>query len=862
MADTSPAPAPTPCVEATTVKLFVGNVDVWVGGVLAKLIQYKAPIVRVKESTPTPATSTSKRDDKSKDKDKDGKDKDGADEQCGNEPEDAGPVVNYVVTGSVRSQGAAVPAFVSNVVQGDDAEALQAALADADVVVYNISDSEHEVEEARRALGMLAGLERAGMGDAPAQQFILVSSFMTWCNGPEPDLEDGVLTDDDYIRRRAHAHYASQLACEKATLRAAKAGALKPYVLTAGLLYGQGEGPFHHMFRSAWLFPDRELTVIGAGKNTIPTLHIRDLVSTVSAIIQKKPEQSHYIVCDDSKVTPLELASSVAGSFGAGRTRCIDEEEGFLIPDMSQLRLDALVANVMMESDTPTLAAELGVTLGYAQGPVHHMPSLVEDFLDIRHLTPVRICVTGPPAVGKSAVAARLARYYNVQHVTEGMLVEEGMDVLRGTAAGLDTLTPEDEVEEADKEEWTKRKAEMTEAKAKLDKLEADTGPRKYDESLPSWVAAKLATTRCSVHGYVLDDFPRTEKQAVELFGALPLSAGQQAKLPDTVAVLSATDDFLKERVLNMPEAEFSQLYSAATLGIAPRLEHYHAPPTDIDAKHAKGIKLNADGTQPSGAEMVHAYFATVYSLEEGEDRASAGAVDAQAEGVGAGAGADEPSQQGSIAKIDAGGGTVEHLVAQIQARVGEPRNFGTTHNVSMDESLSARRAAAILAAKQRARRAQGQREAAAPAAVAMSNRNETDGELEEATEPARNYMMQHVLPTLTQALLAVSDAKPADPIAFLSEFLRANTKGPVAKLHPSPWPKLADVTKHKMDLQAKEMAKEMARLHAINEANMAAGEEDAAQVPAETPAVPVPTAGTSDRTRKISERERKISER
>jgi len=813
----------------------------WMGGILAKLIQYKAPIVRVKESTPTPATSsTSKKDDRSKDKDKDkdkdSKDKDGGDELCSDEPADAEPAVNYVVTGSVRGKSAAVPSFVSNVVEGDDAEGLRAALADADVVVYNISDSEHEVAEARRALDVLSGLERDGAGDAPARQFILVSSFMTWCNGPEPDLEDGVLTDDDYIRRKAHAHYMSQLACEKATLRAAKSAGLKPYVLTAGLLYGQGEGPFHHMFRSAWLFPDMELTVIGAGKNTIPTLHIRDLVTTVSAIIQKRPEQSHYIVCDDSKVTPLELASSIAGSFGAGRTSCIEEEEGFLIPDMSQLRLDALVSNVMMESDTPTLCAQLGVTLGYAQGPVYHMPSLVKDFLEKRHLAPVRICVTGPPASGKSSVAARLARHYNVQHVTEKMLVEEGMAMLSDTAAGLNTLTPEDEVGETDKEEWAKRKAEMTEAKAKLDKLEADTGPRKYDESLPAWVAAKLATTRCSVHGYILDDFPRTEKQAVELFGALPLSDAQQAKLPDIVAVLSATDEFLKERVLNMPEAEFSKLYSAATLGITPRLEHYNAPPTDIDAKQAKGIKLNADGTQPSGAEMVHAYFSTAYSVDEGEARPSAGAVDAHAEGAGTGAGADEPNQDGSIEKIDAGNGTVEELVAQIQAQVGEPRNFGTVHNVSMDESLSARRAAAILAAKQRARLAQALKATEVPEPVTMVNRNETDGELEEVTEPARNYMMHHVLPTLTQALLAVSDAKPADPIAFLSEFLHANKKGPVPKLRPPPWPTLADVTKHKLDLQAKEMASEMARLHAINEANMeAAGDEAAVQVASES---------------------------
>lgn len=46
LADAAPA---TKCVT-----LFVGNVDEWVGGVLAQWIQKKAPVFIIKEDTPPP----------------------------------------------------------------------------------------------------------------------------------------------------------------------------------------------------------------------------------------------------------------------------------------------------------------------------------------------------------------------------------------------------------------------------------------------------------------------------------------------------------------------------------------------------------------------------------------------------------------------------------------------------------------------------------------------------------------------------------------------------------------------------------------------------------------------------------------
>ena len=76
-------------------------------------------------------------------------------------------------------------------------------------------------------------------------------------------------------------------------------------------------------------------------------------------------------------------------------------------------------------------------------------------------------------------------------------------------------------------------------------------------------------------------------------YGALPAGSDQgKEQMPDVVAILKASDHFLKERVINMPEAEFAANFGVGPDGVPegldPRLELYHAPPADADAKKKK----------------------------------------------------------------------------------------------------------------------------------------------------------------------------------------------------------------------------------------------------------------------------------
>ena len=566
-------------------------------------------------------------------------------------------------------------------------------------------------------------------------------------------------------------------------------------------MYGNGEGIFHHLFRGAWLNPDTSLACLGTGDNVLPTAHIKDVAELVVKLEQRVPKQSHFVLVDGSQVTLKTLVSAVSAAVGTGKTQHIPLAEGVLIPDMTQMRLDSLLCSLQFRSCTRALEKHAGMKLAWSQGPAAGAVLLQKEFLEEHGLHPVRICVQGPPAVGKTSVADKLAYYYRVQHITEAVIVEHGLQEMRMVAGNLATLVPEEEVPEEEKEEWKEKKLAYETARDTLAAFLAEpAGNRhRYDEFMGKWLVSKLNDVKCRVHGYVLDNFPQTQTQCSELFGTVPLNAEQRGQLPDFVAHLDAPDDFLKDRVLNLPEKDFQLKYSVEDGALDSYLADYHAAAADADPK--KKVE-----NPPSGAKMVLDYFRIAYTPMD--DAAAAVAAGGKPPPPPVAPETSGPELSGKVDVIDATlGGGFDLLVEDIRGRVGIPRNFGTLRNISFDEAMSAKRVAVRLRKQQleriSARKSATlvQAKAKADAALGASKEEHESGreELELATVPIRRYMTRHVMPTMTQALIAVANAKPEDPIAFLSEYLAANTLGPVEKIRPPNWPKLDATTMQKL---------------------------------------------------------------
>ena len=105
-------------------------------------------------------------------------------------------------------------------------------------------------------------------------------------------------TDKDYLKRKPSLKYFDFKYIENEALNLNQKANIKSYIICPGVIYGYGEKLFYSIFRSALLgYPIEEL-LLDKGRNWIPTIHMKDLVSIIAKIIEKKP-LSYYILAFD-----------------------------------------------------------------------------------------------------------------------------------------------------------------------------------------------------------------------------------------------------------------------------------------------------------------------------------------------------------------------------------------------------------------------------------------------------------------------------------------------------------------------------------------------------------------------------------
>ncbi|GLE09207.1 hypothetical protein PINS_up020798 [Pythium insidiosum] len=155
-------------------------------------------------------------------------------------------------------------------------------------------------------------------------------------------------------------------------------------------------------------------------------------------------------------------------------------------------------------------------------------------------LMPPRIVLVGPTGAGKGTQAARLVDEFHVVHLSTGNMLRWHIE--QGTALGLQAQHY----------------------------LEA--GDLVPDELMTEMVLKRLGDDDCQTRGFVLDGFPRTEKQARVL-------AAQPAHLqPHVVFVLSLEDDDVVQRLSGRrvdPEtgAEYHVDWNPPPASVAARVE-------------------------------------------------------------------------------------------------------------------------------------------------------------------------------------------------------------------------------------------------------------------------------------------------
>ncbi|XP_028995879.1 adenylate kinase 7 [Betta splendens] len=597
-------------------------------------------------------------------------------------------------------------------------------LMDCDVVVYNITQHTNQIEE---ALWAVTALHNNMKNFSRGKMFILISTVMTWAGSKpvKPDDQEIPFTDEIFWRRRAHPNFTQHIDLEKRVVKMGKTDRrlFSTYVVASGLQYGMGEQIFHYFYKTSWLGEEQEIPVFGDGNNILPTIHINDLASVLQNVIQQCPELYYFLAVDNSNNTMKDIVKAIASALGPGKIQTKPHEEAFLIKELSVMEIDTLLVNLCMKG---VLIKDLfSVSWLCESGLVDNIGMVVEEYRRARGLLPVRLCVLGPPAVGKSTVSKEICKHYKLQHITLKETISETIALLNNA---VNASRPNAENDSAESQELLNRMQDSMK----------ENGGLLEDQLLLKVVRDKLMSNPCSNQGFVLDGFPKTYKQAKELFSADEYesedgTASYKKIMPEFVLVLDASDAFLKDRVINLPE-RLVQEHKYDYFHFVQRLARYRKKHTEDETVVNYFDELD-----------INPLYLEVTSNDESDCLI---------------------------------------LMQKVFDMVGKPRNYGpSTQEVEEGDRRKAeeemRREAQMRAEEEKKALEEAQQRHARweKWTKDLEKQRQQEEELLEAqTVHMRSYLMEHVMPTLTQGLTECCTFHPEDPVDFLAEYLFKNS--------------------------------------------------------------------------------------
>ncbi|KAI2651723.1 Adenylate kinase 7 [Labeo rohita] len=610
----------------------------------------------------------------------------------------------FQIVGTVANKEAKKQSFALEEYWSLSREELLQCLMQCDVIVYNITEHNDIIDEATWAISALhSEIEHFGS----PKIFILLSTIMTWAmtKPADPDDPDIPLTEDDYKRRRPHPNFKEHTSTEKLVLKLGKTkkSKLSTYVVTSGLQYGMGENIFHFFFKYFVII-------------------LFFIFRVVQNIIDHKPKTHYFIAVDDSKNTFEDIVKAIASTLGSGKIANFPKEDAYGKKTITET--DLLYLSVNLRTESVFLKDRLNLHWDCESGIVDNILQVVEEYKQTRQLLPIKICLLGPPAVGKSSAAVKLCRYYKLHHVNVSETINEKVRQLEELLEGNEKTSENEEMLVGAEEQLKTLKNNMIQNDGHLD-----------EQHVMHIIREKLNSKLCRNQGFVLDGYPKTYTQAKELFHdenmevedtRSTITQFSKVLIPEFVFSLDATDEFLKERVRSLPQ------------NVAEEMHYTQDEFTESLANFREALAED---------ESVLDYFDYLEIHPEHID----------------------------CENLD----TVEKIVKT----VGRPRNYGLSPE-EIEEERKRKENERYQQLKQEEVEKELQQRLENDKMTALLeewNRNMAEVKkqehelLETRSVPMRHYLMKYVMPTVIQGLMNCCKVKPDDPVDFLAEYLFRN---------------------------------------------------------------------------------------
>uniref|UniRef100_A0A8C4R963 Uncharacterized protein n=1 Tax=Eptatretus burgeri TaxID=7764 RepID=A0A8C4R963_EPTBU len=511
----------------------------------------------------------------------------------------------YRVAGTLTVNAKATPEFLKDSVMASSQEDLLNALMACDIIIYNITEDSQQIEEASWAVEELH--DSITTFKSP-KVFLLISTVMTWAYTKllKPNNSFYPLAEEDFRRRKPHPSFQKHIDVERLVTKLGKtSNMLSTFVIAAGLIYGMGESVLHPLFKMAWLGEVSALPVYGRGNNTIPMIYIQDLGRILHYLAKNKPKTRYVLAVDNANSSLLQVVKKLSKELGPGRIEEVPKEEALLNREIKQRDYDILTVNLRMEGICSKKATIKWFAIG---GLIENINLIIKEYQETRGLSPLRLCVLGPPAVGKTTVVQKLCQYYRLHHVILKEAIGEGFKKLKEVSLHID-----EEREDGDEENLEEEMVSAQDAETLLGEIQVSmeqNNGRLLDRHLVRFVKEKLQSMPCQKQGFVLDGFPKTYAQAKELFIAEDQDGEKREKsiLPCLVVYLDAPDEYLRNRVMNLPESIVANTHNTEG-GFLRRLNNYRSISSPNDTlgyfdEHDSQIEHHSKFVIPSGFSL------------------------------------------------------------------------------------------------------------------------------------------------------------------------------------------------------------------------------------------------------------------
>ena len=336
--------------------------------------------------------------------------------------------------------------------------------------------------------------------------------------------------EEDYPKRIPNSLYYNFKILETMALQI-KNDNVKTYIVCPGFIYGCGEEFFFDYFKKSWLGGVGYFPIRGKGYNYMPTIHILDLVQIIKRIINLKPEINYIFACDRTKEPFMRnIISSILKKIGGIDIKPITEYniDEFEITNYSELKVNLPMKTSSFLNDEKKQIGQ-GISENnsrrfkwHSEGGIEeNINLLIKEFKLYRGIKPIRIIINGPPLGGKMTIAKVLSQKYKLSIFNIKNICEWGEKLGENDPFGKEILQKKEEIEEMVQktiEEYEHRKN-----KKKSDPPLDVNSLRKFpQEFISKLIKERISRDECLFKGYILVDYPRNYKDALNLFSVEP----------------------------------------------------------------------------------------------------------------------------------------------------------------------------------------------------------------------------------------------------------------------------------------------------------------------------------------------------